>query len=92
MEATLSAARERLAMLGTGVALGLALTFGVAGYHGTTVGSTPSVASSQASPDNIRMPYSESNLLLHAGCGAVRPELSRRPRGDAAPHLAANYT
>ena len=88
----MSAARERLAMLGTAVALGLTLTFGVAGYHGTTVGSAPSGASSQASPDNIRMPYIESSLLLHAGCGAVRPELSRRPRGDAAPHPVANHT
>jgi len=73
MEATLSAARKQLAMLGIVVALGVAVTLSVAGYHGITVGSTFSLASSQVNPDNIRMPYTVSNLLLHAGCGAVEP-------------------
>ena len=39
------------------LALGVVATFSAAtGYHGTT-GSTSSLASSQAHPDNIRMPY-----------------------------------
>lgn len=57
MEASLSAAGKRLAMLGIAVALVAAVTLSIAGYHGITVGSTFSLASSLINPDNIRMPY-----------------------------------
>jgi hypothetical protein len=61
MEASVTAAIKMkllamsiMAVLGLGVVV---VTLSVAGYHGITVGSTFSLASSLVNPANIRMPY-----------------------------------